>query len=64
MVEELLLAGADVIKVGIGSGSVCTTRIKQELVILSLVALLNVLMLLMVLMVILLLMADVLHLVM
>jgi len=28
MVEELLLAGADVIKVGIGSGSVCTTRIK------------------------------------
>ncbi|HBZ25445.1 MAG TPA: GMP reductase [Rikenellaceae bacterium] len=28
MVEELLLAGADVIKVGIGPGSVCTTRIK------------------------------------
>ena len=28
MVEELLLAGADVVKVGIGSGSVCTTRIK------------------------------------
>jgi len=28
MVEELLLAGADIIKVGIGSGSVCTTRIK------------------------------------
>lgn len=26
MVEELLLAGADIIKVGIGSGSVCTTR--------------------------------------
>jgi len=26
MVEELLLAGADVIKVGIGPGSVCTTR--------------------------------------
>ena len=26
--EELLLAGADVIKVGIGPGSVCTTRIK------------------------------------
>nr|CAB3249841.1 GMP reductase 1-like [Phallusia mammillata] len=28
MVEELLLAGADVIKVGIGPGSVCTTRKK------------------------------------
>ena len=28
MVEELLLAGADVIKVGIGPGSVCTTRLK------------------------------------
>lgn len=28
MVEELLLAGADVVKVGIGSGQVCTTRIK------------------------------------
>jgi GMP reductase len=28
MVEELLLAGADIIKVGIGPGSVCTTRIK------------------------------------
>lgn len=28
MVEELLLAGADLIKVGIGPGSVCTTRIK------------------------------------
>ena len=26
--EELLLAGADVIKVGIGPGSVCTTRVK------------------------------------
>lgn len=26
MVEELILAGVDVIKVGIGSGSVCTTR--------------------------------------
>ncbi|MEX0720627.1 MAG: GMP reductase [Balneolaceae bacterium] len=28
MVEELLLAGADIIKVGIGPGSVCTTRLK------------------------------------
>lgn len=28
MVEELLLAGADLIKVGIGPGSVCTTRTK------------------------------------
>lgn len=28
MVEELILSGADVIKVGIGPGSVCTTRIK------------------------------------
>lgn len=28
MVEELILAGADVIKVGIGPGSVCTTRVK------------------------------------
>ncbi|QCE35259.1 GMP reductase [Acetobacteraceae bacterium] len=28
MVEELVLAGADVIKVGIGPGSVCTTRVK------------------------------------
>lgn len=28
MVEELLLAGADIIKVGIGPGSVCTTRVK------------------------------------
>ena len=28
MVEELLLSGADIIKVGIGPGSVCTTRIK------------------------------------
>lgn len=28
MVEELVLAGADVVKVGIGPGSVCTTRKK------------------------------------
>ncbi|MGE5356111.1 MAG: GMP reductase [Deltaproteobacteria bacterium] len=28
MVEELLLSGADIIKVGIGPGSVCETRIK------------------------------------
>jgi GMP reductase len=28
MVEELLLSGADAIKVGIGPGSVCTTRVK------------------------------------
>ena len=28
MVEELLLGGADIIKVGIGPGSVCTTRKK------------------------------------
>lgn len=28
MVEELILAGADIIKVGIGPGSVCTTRLK------------------------------------
>ncbi|MDQ1297149.1 MAG: reductase [Bacteroidota bacterium] len=28
MVEELLLAGADIIKVGIGPGPACTTRIK------------------------------------
>lgn len=28
MVEELILSGADVIKVGIGPGSVCTTRKK------------------------------------
>ena len=27
MVEELILAGADIIKVGIGPGSVCTTRV-------------------------------------
>lgn len=28
MTEELLLAGADIVKVGIGPGSVCTTRVK------------------------------------
>ncbi|UCF29812.1 MAG: GMP reductase [bacterium] len=28
MVEELLLSGADIVKVGIGSGSVCITRVK------------------------------------
>ncbi|RCU49966.1 MULTISPECIES: GMP reductase [Corallincola] len=28
MVEELILVGADIIKVGIGPGSVCTTRVK------------------------------------
>lgn len=26
--EELILSGADIIKVGIGPGSVCTTRMK------------------------------------
>lgn len=28
MVEELLISGADIVKVGIGPGSVCTTRLK------------------------------------
>lgn len=28
MVEELVLSGADIVKVGIGPGSVCTTRLK------------------------------------
>lgn len=28
MVEELILSGADVVKIGIGPGSVCTTRVK------------------------------------
>ena len=28
MVEELLISGADIVKVGIGPGSVCTTRKK------------------------------------
>ena len=26
MVEELILSGADIVKIGIGPGSVCTTR--------------------------------------
>jgi len=28
MVEELILSGADIVKIGIGPGSVCTTREK------------------------------------
>lgn len=28
MVQELILSGADVVNVGIGAGSVCTTRLK------------------------------------
>lgn len=28
MVEELLISGADIVKIGIGPGSVCTTRVK------------------------------------
>ncbi len=28
MVQELLIAGADIVKIGIGPGSVCTTRLK------------------------------------
>jgi hypothetical protein len=28
LIEELILSGADIVKVGIGPGSVCTTRIK------------------------------------
>ena len=28
MVEELILSGADIVKIGIGQGSVCTTREK------------------------------------
>jgi GMP reductase len=31
MTEELILAGADIVKVGIGPGSVCTTRIQTGL---------------------------------
>ncbi|ANF16991.1 guanosine 5'-monophosphate oxidoreductase [Buchnera aphidicola (Schlechtendalia chinensis)] len=31
MVEELILSGADIVKVGIGSGSVCTTRVKTAI---------------------------------
>ncbi len=33
MCEELILSGADIVKVGIGRGSVCTTRVKPALVI-------------------------------
>jgi GMP reductase len=29
MTEELILAGADIVKIGIGPGSVCTTRVKS-----------------------------------
>jgi GMP reductase len=31
MTEELMLSGADIIKVGIGPGSVCTTRLQTEI---------------------------------
>lgn len=31
MVEELILSGADIVKVGIGPGSVCTTRVKTAI---------------------------------
>ena len=48
MTQELVMSGADIVKVGIGPGSVCTTRYKQVLVIRNLVQLLNVQMLLMV----------------
>ena len=30
MTEELIISGADIVKCGIGPGSVCTTRIKTE----------------------------------
>lgn len=33
MCEELVLSGADIVKVGIGPGSVCTTRVKPALAI-------------------------------
>ena len=35
MCEELILSGADIVKVGIGPGSVCTTRVKPVWVIRS-----------------------------
>ena len=35
MTQELVLSGADIIKVGIGPGSVCTTRIQTERVTLN-----------------------------
>ena len=31
MTQELVLSGADIVKVGIGPGSVCNTRIQTEL---------------------------------
>lgn len=31
MVEELILSGADIVKVGLGPGSVCTTRVKTAI---------------------------------
>ncbi|MCQ4010542.1 YnfC family lipoprotein, partial [Klebsiella pneumoniae] len=33
MCEELILSGADIVKVGIGPGSVCTTRVKTDVVV-------------------------------
>ena len=60
IVEELLLAGADIVKVGIGPGSVCTTRVKLVLVIRNFPPLSNVPMQLMVWEVTLLAMEDVL----
>jgi GMP reductase len=29
MVEELILSGADIVKIGVGPGSVCTTRMQK-----------------------------------
>ena len=42
MVEELVLSGADIVKVGIGPGSVCTTRVKPVSVIHNFPPLLNI----------------------
>lgn len=42
MCEELVLSGADIVKVGIGPGSVCTTRVKPALATHSFLRLLNV----------------------